>query len=258
MDDQGSAWFAPILKKIIRVQSWPSGALSLPRYQAHRGYWKSGLQENTMDAFRAARERGAEMIEFDVRLSKDRIPVVFHDDNLARFSNLSTLVCDLTADELFEAVKAPRLETVLTSADVPQKFNIELKTEVLLDDPLERKVFEVISRAGVLDRSLISSFNPFSILRMSLHTDQLPLALLVANNLKQKSLRELWFAPLLKMHLIHFQDVMLTDSELEFWRAQGVPFAVWTVNDQRRAEQLLDRGALSVISDELIELHHRQ
>jgi hypothetical protein len=52
---------------------------------AHRGYWaEPGVPENTIEAFHRAYEIGADLIEVDVRLTSDGIPVACHDDFLYR------------------------------------------------------------------------------------------------------------------------------------------------------------------------------
>ena len=51
--------------------------LYLPLVVAHRGY-SSQHPENTMEAFIAARDSGADMIELDVQLTKDNVLVIFH------------------------------------------------------------------------------------------------------------------------------------------------------------------------------------
>lgn len=66
---------------------------------AHRG--ASALApENTRAAFRKAIENGADGIEFDVRLAKDAVPVVFHDATLLRLAKIKRRVSDCTAEEL--------------------------------------------------------------------------------------------------------------------------------------------------------------
>ena len=70
-----------------------------PLIIAHRG--ASALApENTLAAFRRAIEDGAEGIEFDVRLSKDGVPVVFHDADLKRIGGKDGLVRNFTVEEL--------------------------------------------------------------------------------------------------------------------------------------------------------------
>src|SRR5215212_1997994 len=70
-----------------------------PLIIGHRGASAVAL-ENTMAAFKAAIAAGADGIEFDVRLSRDGVPVIIHDDTLYRTVGLRKRVADLTAEEL--------------------------------------------------------------------------------------------------------------------------------------------------------------
>ena len=56
------------------IRSW------LPRLQAHRGYWIEGHQQNSLKSVQAAYHKNYKMAEFDVRLTKDEIVVLFHDE----------------------------------------------------------------------------------------------------------------------------------------------------------------------------------
>ena len=66
---------------------------------AHRG-WRSKYPENTMEAFRAAIELGVDQIETDVRITKDGVLVLIHDDTVDRTTNGIGRVCDLTLADL--------------------------------------------------------------------------------------------------------------------------------------------------------------
>src|SRR5688500_15232326 len=70
-----------------------------PLIVGHRGA-SAGAPENTLAAFRRAIDDGAEGLEFDVRLSRDGVPVVIHDETLLRTGRVRHLVSELTADEL--------------------------------------------------------------------------------------------------------------------------------------------------------------
>lgn len=70
-----------------------------PLIIGHRGA-SASAPENTMAAFQKAIEAGADGIEFDVRLSRDAVPVVIHDDTLRRTASRPERVADLPADEL--------------------------------------------------------------------------------------------------------------------------------------------------------------
>ncbi len=61
---------------------------------AHRGWHKVHV-ENTLEAFRAAYAAGCDLVEFDVQLSRDGVPVVFHDDDCKRLAGKRDFIYDL-------------------------------------------------------------------------------------------------------------------------------------------------------------------
>ena len=73
--------------------------LTRPRLIAHRGY-AAHYPENTQLAIAAAVEAGAHYIEFDVQLSKDKVPVLFHDRDLLRMCGQHGAVHDYSLAEL--------------------------------------------------------------------------------------------------------------------------------------------------------------
>jgi glycerophosphoryl diester phosphodiesterase len=78
-----------------------------PLIIGHRGA-SAVAPENTMAAFEAAIAAGADGIEFDVRLSRDGVAVIIHDDTLQRTHGLRKRVGDLTAEEL-RSIRVPSL-----------------------------------------------------------------------------------------------------------------------------------------------------
>src|SRR5262245_1416540 len=80
---------------------------SVPLVFAHRGGCAIG-PENTLAAFDRGVAAGADGLELDVRLSSDGIPVVHHDPNLDRTTNLSGPVANYTAEQLKRADAAYR------------------------------------------------------------------------------------------------------------------------------------------------------
>ncbi len=235
---------------------WPEGAVRPSRYQGHRGYWKEGAQENTLASFAAAKQRGLDMIEMDIRLSQDQIPIVFHDSDLKRLAGVAKEVHQCTAVELFRWAQAPTLEQVLLSSQVPSKLNIELKTSSITDGTLEEKVAELIQRHKAEGRVLFSSFNPLSLWRLSRHLPEVPRALLASREKEPGNhiyLRRLWLAPYVRIHALHldYHDVRVED--LRRWKKRKIPVALWTVNGKDMAEAYLQAGAFSIITDTLVD-----
>jgi glycerophosphoryl diester phosphodiesterase len=82
--------------------------MSPPLIIAHRGA-SAVAPENTIAAFEAAIAAGADGIEFDVRLSRDGVPVVIHDETLRRTHGMSRRVRDTTLKEL-NKIDVPSVE----------------------------------------------------------------------------------------------------------------------------------------------------
>jgi glycerophosphoryl diester phosphodiesterase len=242
----------------ITPTSWPRGPhvlseAELPISQIHRGA-HSKIQENTLEAFREARKLGAKMCECDVQLSRDGIPVIFHDYDLQRLGGRKDLLKDLTAAELKAYVNAPTLEEMLTDPEGPEKFNIELKTRTA-DDPLSRRVSRVVDKVSAHGRILFSSFNPFALWMMQDYLPDVPRALLVSEDPDGDNswwLRKMISAPLLKLHMLNLDQEMLDAESIRFWNQKEMPLSVWTVNDHARALDFLGQGVRSVISDTFI------
>lgn len=239
----------------IQVRPWPRGAYRLPEWQAHRGYWRGGAPQNTMASLIEARRNAAPMAEFDVRVTKDRIVVLFHDADLEIVGRKDLKLKDLTFRELEAHVRdqfqVATLREVLSSTDVPELLNIELKSETLLNDPLERLVAQVVDETGAAGRILFSSFNPVSIWKISNLLPNVPRAFLISPDMEERSLREMWFAPFLKIHMLNLDKSMVTEASMRLWKRLGVPIAVWTAYDETEIEHYLNLGVASVITDVL-------
>ena len=137
---------------------------------AHRGY-SSMFPENTMAAFKGACELGVDYIELDVQLSKDGIPVLFHDTDMKRLTGQSGLIADYTYEELqafdvgswfdngFAGERIPTLKMALEYI-VTQDCNVylELKDcgQVL---GFEESIVDVVHNIGMQDRVVYASFN---------------------------------------------------------------------------------------------------
>jgi glycerophosphoryl diester phosphodiesterase len=121
---------------------------------AHRGDWRHA-RENTIEAFRAALARpGCDGLEFDVRASRDGIPVVIHDATLERTHGRPERVTELAAADL-EDLGIPTLEEVLATVGPRPFLDVELKVD------LGPAAVEVLAagRGPELHRAVVSSFD---------------------------------------------------------------------------------------------------
>ena len=118
----------------------------LPFLIAHRGC-SATFPENTLVAFEAALDAGSEVLECDVQMSRDGVPIVMHDPRLDRTTSGSGAVRDLAWDQIreldagytarfgasFAAQRVPRLEELFDLAKGRASVFVEIKPEALAD-----------------------------------------------------------------------------------------------------------------------------
>jgi glycerophosphoryl diester phosphodiesterase len=166
------------------------------RIIAHRGA-SAYAPENTIKAFKLAVEMGAEDFEFDVHQTKDGLLVVHHDFDLKRTSGRNVRIAETSYAELkklnvaahfakdpaFQCV--PRLEEVLDIIGPPSRWlNFEVKNDGNLYPGIEEKVLAfLLSKPGLFEKSVISSFDHGTLRRFRERAPELKLAYL-GHNLK--------------------------------------------------------------------------
>lgn len=97
---------------------------------AHRGLFDDNIKENTIKAFDNAFNNGYEGIEFDVRLTKDKIPVISHDSFLSRVFGVNGLLKNYTYQELLDnKIEIPKFEDVISRYN-NKVMIIELKEKI--------------------------------------------------------------------------------------------------------------------------------
>jgi len=101
---------------------------------AHRGAWSAGVPENSLAAFERAIDLGADMIEFDVRRTRDHELIVFHDAGIG-----GTPVADLSRPEIESraGVRPPLLAETLELARGRIALDVELKEDGYVDEPAD-------------------------------------------------------------------------------------------------------------------------
>jgi len=220
----------------------------LPKWQLHRGYWLDGLRENTMQAFEAALEQGADMIELDVRICRSGVIVCFHDSDLSRIFHVDKKISRTSWKDL-AGLGLTRLDEVVANDRVPRYLNIELKSESYFPLRLVYGLYRTLRQARK-KRYLVSSFNPMSLFLLSMIWPDISRALLIPDVqfvLSWKFNLFHWLSAPRYLHVHH--EILQSKEARERLMQKGLPISVWTVNDHVKAAFLLERGAASVISD---------
>lgn len=150
-----------------RMFGKPDCSALLGVHYAHRGLFdnESNAPENSLNAMRKAVEAGYG-IEFDVQLSKDDVPVVFHDATLKRMCGVDGNVWDYTVEELQKMKLAGSNETIPTLKQVLEV--VDGKVPLIVEykmDRVDTKVCELGN--AILEKYngvyCIESFHPFAV-----------------------------------------------------------------------------------------------
>jgi len=142
---------------------------SKPFIESHRGCNKEE-DENTLAAFQKAIEHGCDSIEFDVWITKDKIPIVIHgtkDGNIRETTNGDGKIESFTLEEIlkFSTItnnqKIPTLDEVFKLCKNKIFMNVEIKDKNFTSECLE-KVIEMINHYEIKDQVALSTFEQHS------------------------------------------------------------------------------------------------
>ena len=240
---------------------WP-----YPSWIAHRGAGRLA-PENTLAAFQVGLDHGFQMIEFDVQITEDQIPVLMHDATLERTTNGQGPVWAATAGQIAQ-LDAGRWhsaafegEAVPTLAQVAQWMqsrgvlaNLEIKPAKGLETQTGEQVASVAARlwSGVTP-PLLSSFSVAALEAAKAVAPGLPRALLA--DVSRWAAAEAPFEAILRTALglsavaIVIQHAGLDADRIAGAHAAGLRVLTYTLNDAARAQALLSMGLDGVITD---------
>jgi glycerophosphoryl diester phosphodiesterase len=210
---------------------------------AHRGAWGPATPntpaENTLEAFEAAIALGADMIELDVRRTRDGQLVIFHD---ARVKTVP--ISSLRYDELrAKGTKArpPLLTDVLTLTNGRIALNLEVKEPGYVEDTIAQL------RPFGLEHYLLSSFLDDVVREAKALAPELRTGLLVGAGFRKALTARL---PAANADCLVLHRRLADATALAKAADAGVPCVVWTVNTPRALDRYLGHPAVEgVITD---------
>lgn len=131
---------------------------------AHRGL-PVKFAENSLEGFRYAAKHGAEGVEFDVHMTKDKVPVVMHDEEIDQTTDGSGYIKDYTLNEirkfhLKNGEPVPMLRELFEILqDKDLYINLEFKTNKIHDKGIEAIVLALVKEYRFVHPIIFSSFN---------------------------------------------------------------------------------------------------
>jgi glycerophosphoryl diester phosphodiesterase len=236
-----------------------TGPLRLPRVIGHRGA-AGCAPENTLAGFRQARALGCAWVEFDVRLTADRQPILLHDERLERTTSGRGKAKNLQLSEIrrhdagswfgpdFADERVPTLDGALAVLEEEGlAANVEIKPSRGEAYETGKIAAETVARLwperGVA--TLISSFLPAALAAAKATAPSLPRGLLF------RALPKNWRrrAEELACVSIHLDHRRLSPAVVAEVNSLGYLLLAYTVNDATRARMLFDWGVAAVFSD---------
>lgn len=235
--------------------------LTFPAVVAHRGA-SSTHAENTLASFEEAMRLGAQILELDVRLSRDGVLIVMHDAAVERTTDGTGFVHELTAAEI-ASLHGPDGTTVPTFADVLEAVSgraglaVEIKNipgDPAFDaarEPIVDAVHAELGRVGFDGPVLVISFNPSSIAASKAIAPGVPTGLLTTDMVDPREA--------LAYAAAQGHDMVLPGSRaaipagasfVEEVHAAGLRVGTWTIDDPSTARMLFERGFDAVASND--------
>ncbi|MEJ7848675.1 MAG: glycerophosphodiester phosphodiesterase family protein [Pyrinomonadaceae bacterium] len=261
-----------MVKNDLLVREKTARVTAKPLIIAHRG--SSILApENTLAAFRRAIDDGADGIEFDVRLAKDNVAVVFHDETLNRTARREGLVSDFASSELREFDIGSWFNEVSRKSADPEfaKERISTLTDVLafLKDfrgliyvelkcrdseivRLAKAVCLAIENSGLAGRIIVKSFKLAVIPHVRMFCPAARTAALFAPKMRTILRKEKHLVKIAEEFgadeiSIHFS--LATQKLMKKAEQRNLPVTIWTADSPRWIKRGIKLGLNAIITN---------
>lgn len=233
---------------------------------AHRGY-SAIAPENTLAAFTAAIEGGANAIEFDVRLCADNVPILIHDATVNRTTDGTGNVRDLTLEQLkqldaglwfsdrFIGERIPTLaETLDSLQNTPASVCAEIKDGDDWSSEDIARLIEIVRDRNWENRFRIASFSDEFVDRVAAIAPTLPRAYypLTPTDYQEK-VRQLK-SEKDTMLLCEYHLLLENPHLIQISRNCCIDVGAWTVDRAEDLEALVRLGVKQVVTNSLLNL----
>lgn len=235
-----------------------------PLIVAHRGY-STRAPENTMAAYQLAVESGTEMIEADVNITRDGVPVMIHDWHLRRTANVQAAVHDLSLSELrkldvgswfgenFAGTKIPTTEELLQFA---KDSGILMCFEIKGDNPkrsiqIAESVLDLFERYDAFEWSFMSSYWHEALAVVKNKAPQLLLAPeRLPDNVEPDIPEAIRQAKDLNAEVLQIHYDYLYEDVLSSLRRESIALWAWPTTSEEAIVKAIKAGADGIMGDD--------
>lgn len=233
----------------------------MPMVQAHRGA-SAYAPENTLPAFALAVEMEADGVENDIHYTLDGQFVVCHDSNIARTSDGTGEIHEMTLKQLreydfgkkfdpkFAGTVIPTLKEFLDVVKDMRVINIEVKPPY--PDHVQRGViydqlYRELAEAGCTERTIISSFDHGMLKELKAAHPDLRTALLYGHPMTPEETLE--FVHRYDADIVHPFIGCIDENIVNTCLENGIDVNVWTVDDPENIRRAIDLRVTGIITN---------
>ncbi|MFF8994194.1 glycerophosphodiester phosphodiesterase [Streptomyces sp. NPDC014983] len=215
---------------------------------AHRGD-PYRFCENTLDSLRSALDRGADAVELDVRLTRDGVPVLLHDDTLERLWGVERPLSALSAEEVrgLTGGRVPTLAQAL-AATGDSRVMVDLCGQVTRRT-MER-ILDVVRQSGAGDRVYYSA-GAEAMLTVRAADPRAEIALTWTTLAPPRPALLAAIAP----RWLNYRFPLVDRDLIARVRRDGQLVSVWTPDTRRSLRRLLELGVDSITTNRIDVLH---
>lgn len=231
----------------------------------HRGA-KAYKPENTLSSFRMALKLGVDMVEFDVRITKDKYPIVVHDRFLARLAKKFSRVNHLTLAEIKE-LKVKKTESIPTLGEVLEVLDSKVGIDIELKVKGSAQIVVQTLRDYKIDFSnVMISSNFASEIKAA---ERLEPMITTALIFRASSTFSFWFVldflailflPITKYYIswlvkranadyVSINHHFLNKNKVTLFKKKGIKICAWTVDDVDKIDYLRNLGIDGIITN---------
>lgn len=211
---------------------------------AHRG---ASLEapENTLAAFKRAINKKADWIELDVRLTKDQVPIVFHDHFIEDQGDLYD-VESLTYEEVIAFDIGERFLTEFAGEKIPtlkEALGLSANFMIEIKDKAVEIIVKVIQESDIRNQVVVGSISPQVLAKVQKQDSELKRVGIVERGDQFKEFIEQ------KPALLAVRFQLLNEETVRELHDKGFEIWAWTVDDPYFAEELNAWGVDGVITN---------
>lgn len=229
--------------------------LHKPYVIGHRG---SGYAiENTFEAVEKANDYGSDFAEIDIQLSKDGIPIVYHDTTMSRLSHVSTSVSQMTAQQFEDTTLQYENYTAqpTTLEHLIQKmqdhhFNIKLLIEFKADPENYREmvnqVVKIVNQYHMGSQTMFMSLHYPTVSYLHHLYPEWWIGYCIYGSIGDID-ASIWN---MDIDFLAIEENRASTSLIQKAISQMIPIYIWTVDNEKKMKQYLDMGVSGIITND--------